>query len=62
MEDRETIIEDGDGGTAAVVAGMLVVALVVVGLFFFAGINHSSGTTITVDAPKAAVSVTTKAQ
>ena len=41
MADRETIIETGDGGAAGIVAGLLVVALVVVGFFFSFGINQS---------------------
>lgn len=58
MVDRETIIDTGDGGAAAVVAGLLVVALVVVGLFFYFGMNHgSTGQTITIDVPKVTVSV-----
>ena len=57
MTDRETIIETGDGGAAAVVAGMLVVALVAVGLFYFASINHVGSKTTSVDVPKVTVNV-----
>lgn len=57
MMDRGTIIDAGDGGTAAFVAGALVVALIVVGFFFFSGINHSDDRTITVDVPKVTIKV-----
>jgi len=57
MADRETIIETGDGGAAGIVAGLLVVALVVVGLFFYFGANNSGRQTIDIDVPAVTVDV-----
>ena len=51
MDDHETIIETGDGGAAGIVAGLLAVALVVVGLFFFLGVTDSGSQTIDLDSP-----------
>lgn len=51
MSERETIIENGDGGAAAIVAGLLVVAFVVVAAFYFFGMTHTTGTTIDVSTP-----------
>lgn len=62
MADRETIIETGDGGAAGIVAGLLIVALVVVGLFFFFGTNHSGSQTIDLDVPAVTVNVTPDGQ
>jgi hypothetical protein len=62
MADRETFIETGDGGAAGIVAGLLIVALVVVGLFFFFGTNHSGGRTIDLDVPAVTVNVTPDGQ
>jgi hypothetical protein len=62
MVDRETIIETGDGGAAGIVAGLLVVALVVVGLFFFFGINRPASQTIDIDVPAVTVGVTPDGQ
>jgi hypothetical protein len=58
MVDRETIIETGDGGAAGIVAGLLTVALVVVGLFFFLSTSHTGGRTIDLDVPAVTVNVT----
>jgi hypothetical protein len=58
MVDRETIIETGDGGAAGVVAGLLIVALIVVGLFFFFGMNRPGSKTIDLDVPAVTVTVT----
>ena len=57
MADRETFIETGDGGAAGMVAGMLIVALVVVGLFFFFSVNNSGRQTIDLDIPAVTVNV-----
>jgi hypothetical protein len=62
MVDRETIIETGDGGAAGIVAGLLIVALVVVGLFFFFGSNRPSSQTIDLDVPAVTVNVTPDGQ
>jgi hypothetical protein len=58
MVDRETIIETGDGGAAGIVAGLLVVALVVVGMFFFFSMGNSGSQTIDLDIPAVTVDVT----
>ena len=55
MVDRETIVEAGDGGAAGIVAGLLVVALIVFGLVFFASAKHSQ--TIDLDVPAVTVNV-----
>ncbi|MBN9348900.1 MAG: hypothetical protein J0I48_22310 [Devosia sp.] len=62
MADRETIIETGDGGAAGIVAGLLVVALAVVGLFFFFGMNRPGSQTIDLDVPAVTVNVTPDGQ
>ncbi|RYE07316.1 MAG: hypothetical protein EOP22_18235 [Hyphomicrobiales bacterium] len=62
MADRETIIETGDGGAAGLVAGLLVVALVVVGFFFFTGMNRGGSSTIDIDVPAVTVDVTPDGQ
>jgi len=62
MADRETYIETGDGGAAGIVAGMLIVALVVVGLVFFLSANNSGRQTIDLDVPAATVNVTPEGQ
>ena len=62
MVDRETIIETGDGGAAGIVAGLLVVALLVVGFFFYSGINKSGSQSIDIDVPAITVDVTPDGQ
>ncbi len=62
MADRETIIETGDGGAAGIVAGLLVVALLVVGLFFFFTMNQGRSGTIDIDIPAVTVDVTPDGQ
>ena len=62
MVDRETIIETGDGGAAGIVAGLVLVALVVVGLFFFFSMNRSGSQTIDIDVPAVTVDVTPDGQ
>ena len=62
MVDRETIIETGDGGAAGIVAGLLVVALIVVGFFFYFGTNGSRSQTIDLDVPAVTVNVTPDGQ
>jgi hypothetical protein len=57
MADRETIIETGDGGAAGVVAGLLIVALIVVGFFFYFGMNRSGSQTVDIDVPAVTVDV-----
>jgi hypothetical protein len=58
MADRETIIETGDGGAAGIVAGLIIVALIVVGLFFYFGANSGGGSrTIDLDVPAVTVDV-----
>lgn len=56
MVDRETIIETGDGGAAGIVAGLVIVALVVVGFLFFFGTGGGSQT-IDLDVPAVTVNV-----
>lgn len=59
MVDRETIIETGDGGAAGIVAGLLVVALIVVGFFFYFGTMRQGGSqTFDIDVPAVTVDVT----
>ena len=62
MADRETIIETGDGGAAGLVAGLLIVALIVVGLFFYFGSLNSGSQTIDLDVPAVTVNVTPDGQ
>lgn len=62
MADHETIIETGDGGAAGIVAGLLVVALIVVGFFFYFGMNGSRSQTIDLDVPAVTVNVTPDGQ
>jgi hypothetical protein len=52
MSDRETIFDEGDGGMAALVAGLLAVALFVIGLFYYSGIGRTGDSqTIEIVAP-----------
>jgi hypothetical protein len=62
MANRETFIETGDGGAAGIVAGLLIVALVVVGFVFFLSVNNSSRQTIDIDVPAVTISVTPDSQ
>ena len=62
MADRETIIDTGDGGAAGIVAGLLVVALVVVGFFFYFGTMNGGSQTIDIDVPAVTVGVTPDGQ
>jgi hypothetical protein len=57
MIDHDTCLDTGDGGAAAIVAGLLAVAIVVVGLFYFASLTHDGSKAIVVDVPRVAVSV-----
>jgi hypothetical protein len=57
MADRRSFAGTGDGGVAAIIAGSLVVALVVVGFFFYFGVNGAPSTIIDLDAPATTVSV-----
>ena len=47
---------------AGIVAGMLIVALVVIGLFFFFSVNNSGRPTIDLDVPGVTVKVTPDGQ
>jgi hypothetical protein len=47
MADRE--MDPGDGGAAAITAGLVVVALVVVGFFFFFGFGTPQAEIIDLD-------------
>ena len=59
MSDRETMFDGGDGGAAALVAGLLAVALLAIGLFYYSGIGHTGGTeTIDIVAPAISAEVT----
>ena len=63
MADRETIIETGDGGAAGIVAGLLVVALIVVGLLFFFNVGNRGGAAIIdLDAPAATADAAPRGQ
>ena len=53
MADRE--MDPGDGGAAAITAGLLVVALAVIGFFFFLGIGGPEANVIDLDAKPAAM-------
>lgn len=62
MVDREPYIEAGDGGVAGIVAGLLIAALIVVGLFLFTGTNRLGSQTIDLDVPAVTVNVTPDGQ
>lgn len=63
MTDRETtIVETGDGGAAAILTGVLTVALLVVGVFFYFSISNGGSKTIDIDVPKITVDVTPNGQ
>lgn len=56
MADRETIIETGGGMGTGVIAGIVIVALLVLGYFLF--VNHNGGgRTVDVDVPAVSVNV-----
>ena len=57
MADRETIIDTGgSGGGAGIIAGIVIVALVVLGFFLF--VNNGGTRTVDVDVPAVTVDVT----
>ena len=63
MADRETIIETGgDGGAAGVIAGMVLVAIIVIGAFLYFGNMNGASRTIDIDVPKVTVGVTPDGQ
>lgn len=57
--DSETVIVDHGGSSAGIIAGVVVVALVVLGLFliFNGSFNQGTGGTIDVDVPAVSVDV-----
>lgn len=64
MADRETIIETGgsDGGATAVIAGILVAVVLVIGFFVLINSNGSGSRTIDLDVPAVTVGVTPDGQ
>lgn len=50
------VYDPGDGGAAAIVAGLLVVVAVVVGVFFYVGMDSAQWHWIDLDVRPAAVS------
>ena len=57
MTDHQTTIEPSDGGAAVVVAGVCLIALVLVGVLFFMSVNYDGSKAIAVHAPRVTVSV-----
>jgi hypothetical protein len=59
MDDHQTMFETGDGGVAAFVATMVLVAMVAVGAFYYLGVGHgpTEADVIRVDAPQHTVSM-----
>jgi hypothetical protein len=55
--DTETVIVDRGGSSAGIIAGIVIVALVVLGFFLFFNGNQSGGGTIDVDVPAVSVDV-----
>ncbi len=63
MADRETIIDTGGGiGAGGVIAGILLVAVVVVGFFLFSNLGHGGSKTVDIDVPKVTIGVTPDGQ
>lgn len=58
----ETVIVDRGGSGAGIIAGVVIVALVVLGFFLFFNGNQSGGGTIDVDVPAVSVNVTPDGQ
>jgi hypothetical protein len=62
MADRETIIETGGGNSMGFIAGIVIVALVVIGFFLFVNNNGGGSRTVDVDVPAVTVDVTPDGQ
>lgn len=60
--NNETVIVERGGSAAGIIAGILIVALVALGLFLFFNGNQSGGGTIDVDVPAVSVNVTPDGQ
>lgn len=60
--DTETVIVERGGSGAGIIAGIVIVALVVLGFFLFFNGNQSGGGTIDVDVPAVSVNVTPDGQ
>ena len=60
--DTETVIVDRGGSSAGIIAGIVIVALVVLGFFLFFNGSQSGGGTIDVDVPAVSVTVTPDGQ
>ena len=60
--DTETVIVDRGGSAAGIIAGIVIVALVVLGFFLFFNGNKSGGGTLDVDVPAVSVNVTPDGQ
>jgi hypothetical protein len=60
--DTETVIVERDGSSAGIIAGIVIVALVVLGFFLFFNGNNSGGGTLDVDVPAVSVNVTPDGQ
>lgn len=58
MSNRDTY-DPGDGGAAAIVAGLLVVVAVMVGIFFYIGFDSTQPHGIDLDVKSVMVSSTT---
>ena len=57
MTDYQTTNQTSDGGAAVVVAGVCLIALVLVGVLFFVSVNYDGSKAIAVHDPQATVSV-----
>jgi hypothetical protein len=62
VTDRQVTVETGDGGAAAIIASALIVALTLVGFFYYYGLGRVSSNIIEVTPPNAAVSVAPEGQ
>ena len=60
--ETETVIIDRGGSSAGIIAGIVIVALVVLGFFLFFNGNQSGGGTIDVDVPAVSVNITPDGQ
>jgi hypothetical protein len=62
MADRETIVETRSGGGAGIIAGIVIVALLVVGFLVFFNNGNGGSAGVDVDVPAVNVDVVPDAQ
>ena len=57
IRDQETVIIDRGASPVGIIAGIVIVALIVLGLFWAFGSNNGAGGNVDVDVPAVSVNV-----